>query len=154
MFALPAETGRRGERLLHDGCGIDKDLDVAAAILDQPAPQRFQPRLDQLVIVVAAGVDRNAAAPAIFQNRQRIVVGAIIDAKHDDRARRRPHRTRIAAPLGSRRHPFHVAMRAGGEVFAQPLRRQRNGIRPRHADGVKALPVRGPDQLSFQRGGS
>jgi hypothetical protein len=42
-------------------------------------------------------------------------------------------------------------MRAGGEVFAQPLRRERNRIWPRHTDGVEALRPRGLDQGGFQR---
>ena len=128
VLTLPAETGRGGKRLFHHCCGIDKDFDVAAAILDQPAPELFQPRLDQLVIIVAAGIDRNIAARAVFQDRQRILVRPVIDAEHDDRARLMPHRARIAAPLGIGRHPGHVAVRAGGEEFAQPLRRARNRI--------------------------
>ena len=104
LVCLPCQPSpaARGKRLLHHGGGIDKNLDVAAGGLDQPAPKLLQPRLDHLVIVVAARIDRNAAAHAVFQDRQRIVVRAVIDAEHDDRTHLRPHRARIAAARGIR----------------------------------------------------
>ena len=87
------------ERLLHHRGGVDEDLDVAAGILDQPAAELLEPRLDHLVIVVALGIDRDGAAQPLFQDRQRIVVRTIIDAEHDDRTHVGPHRARIAAPV-------------------------------------------------------
>ena len=75
-----------------------------------------------------------------LQDRERIRIRTVIDAEHDDRAHVRPQRARIAAPIGVRRHPCHVAVRAGGEELAQPLRRLRQDrVRPRDADCVKTL---------------
>ncbi len=64
VLSLPAETGLLGERLLHDCRRVDEDLDVAAAIFHEPARDRFQPRFDNLVIILAASIDGNRAAVA------------------------------------------------------------------------------------------
>ena len=72
VLALPADAGGRGERLFHHRRGVDEDLDLAAGRVDQPAANRFEPRFDHVVIIVAAGIDRDAAARAVFQDRQRI----------------------------------------------------------------------------------
>ncbi len=66
VLALPTETGGFGERLFHDGRGIDKNLDIAARSFDQPASKTLQPRLDDIVIVVAARIDRNSASRALL----------------------------------------------------------------------------------------
>jgi hypothetical protein len=42
-------------------------------------------------------------------------------------------------------------MGAGVEKFAQALGRLRNRIRPRHAESVKALRLRGGGQRRFER---
>ena len=118
VLALPAEAGRFGERLLHHRRGVDEYLDVAAGVFDEPAPEAFEPLLDQLVVVVALGVDRYGAARARFQDRQRIIGRTVVDAEHHHRAHLGPQRARIAAPVGVLRHPFHVAMFAGGEEGA------------------------------------
>ena len=86
VLALPAQPRRLGKRLLHHGRGIDEHLDVAAGLVDQPAAEILQPRLDHLVIIVALGIDRDGAARALLQDRQRIAARAVIDAEHDDRA--------------------------------------------------------------------
>ena len=150
VLALPAQPRRFGERLLHDGGGIDEHLDVAAGLFDQPAAEIFQPRLDHLVIIVALGIDRDGAARALLQDRERIAARAVIDAEHDDRAHFRPHRARIAAAVGLGRHPIHVAMSAFGEEGSQPLGGQRDRIGPRHADDVKALGAGGVGERGLQ----
>ena len=119
VLALPAEARGFRERLLHHRRSVDEHLDVAAGLFDQPAAEILQPRLDHLVVVVALGIDRDGAARALFQDRQRIAVRAVIDAEHDDRAHVRPHRARIAAAVGLGRHPIHVAVAAFGEEYAQ-----------------------------------
>ena len=65
VLALPAETGAGRQRLLHHRRGIDEHFHVAAGIRDQPARDVLQPRLDQLVIVVALGIDRDRGAVAL-----------------------------------------------------------------------------------------
>ena len=119
---------------------------------DQPAPKLLQPRLDHIVIIVAARIDRNAAARALLEHRERIVVRTVIDAEHDDRAHFGPQRARIAAPFGVGRHPFHVAVSAGGEKLAQPFADLRNRIRMRHADGVETLRAGGVGERGFEIG--
>ena len=150
VLALPAQPCRFGERLLHHGGGIDEHLDVAAGLFDQPAAKLLQPRLDHLVVIVALGIDRDGAARALFQDRERIAARAVIDAEQHDRAHLRPHRARIAAAVGLGRHPIHVAMGAFGEEGSQPLGGQRDRIRPRHADDVKALRPGGFDKRGLQ----
>ena len=73
VLALPAEAGRRGERLFHHRRGVDEHLDVAAGLHGEPARERFQSRLDDVVIIVALGIDRDRAAIAPLQDRERVV---------------------------------------------------------------------------------
>ena len=63
----------------------------------------------------------------------------VIDAEHDDRVHVRPQRARIGASIGVARHPIHVAMAAGFEECAETCGRARNGVGPRHAEGVEAM---------------
>ena len=142
------------ERLLHHRRGVDEYLDVAAGVFDEPAPETFETRLDQLVVVVALGVDRYGAARARFQDRQRIIGRTVVDAEHHHRAHLGPQRARIAAPLGVLRHPFHVAMFAGGEEGAQPLARARDRIGPRDPDNFETMGARGGGERALERGRS
>ena len=64
MFALPAQAGRLRQRFLHYRRGVDKNFDVAADLVDEPASEMLQPRLDHLVVIIALGVDRDGAARA------------------------------------------------------------------------------------------
>ena len=84
----------------------------------QPSRQHLQPLLDDVVIVVALRVSRDRAACACFENIERIFIGAVIDAEHDDRTHAGPQHARIHAP-------FRIAPRAS------PCRhgRRRRGIR-------------------------
>ena len=43
VLALPADPGAHRERLFHHRRGIDKDLEVAVAVLGDAARQRFEP---------------------------------------------------------------------------------------------------------------
>ena len=120
------------------GGGVDEHLDLAAGGRDQPSRQRLQPLLDQVVIVVALRIDRDRAARALGQYRQRIFIGPVIDAEHDHRTDARPQHARIGAALRICRQPVHVAMRAGIEEFAEMPAGIRNRIRTGHADAVEA----------------
>ena len=62
-------------------------------------------------------------------------------------------RAAIAAALGGRRHPVHVAVRAVGEETLEPRFRLGDGVGPRHADDVEAVRARLLDQRGFDRGG-
>ena len=131
MLALPAESSRLRQRLLHHRGGVDEHLDLAADGRDQPSRQRLQPLLDQVVIIVALRIDRDRAARALLENRQRIFVGPVIDAEHDHRAHAGPQHPRIGAALRMRREPVHLAMRAGVEEFVEMFCGIRDRIRER-----------------------
>ena len=73
VLALPAEAGRLRQRLLHQRRRVDEDLHVAMRRRDQPARQRLQALLDHVVIIVALRIDRDRAARALFQDRERIL---------------------------------------------------------------------------------
>jgi hypothetical protein len=51
-----------------------------------------------------------------------------------------------------RRHPRHIAVRAGGEKFPQTRRRQWDSIGPNDASDIKACRAGGNDQLRFNGG--
>jgi hypothetical protein len=51
-----------------------------------------------------------------------------------------------------RRHPHHVAVRAGIEKRAQPFRGQRNGVGPRDAGDVKTERARLRGERVLERG--
>ena len=138
VLALPAQPRRLRQRLFHHGGGIDKHLYLAAGCGDQPARQRLQPLLDQIVIVVALGIDRDRAAAALLQDRQRVLVGPVIDAEHDDGAHLGPQHPRIGAALGSSAKPVHVAVAASFDKDVKMFSgvADRGGIGD--ADGVEA----------------
>ena len=139
VLALPAEPGAGGQRLLHDGGGVNEHLHLAAGMGDEPARQRLEPRLDDLVVVVALGIDRDRAAVALREYGERIGVRPIIEAEHDDRSHLRPERARVGAALRTRCHPGHVAVRALGKEALEPRLRFRDGIGPDNADGIEAM---------------
>ena len=62
VLALPADPGRRGERLLHHRRGVDKHFQLARRSIDDESRQRLQALLDRLVIVAALGVGRDPPA--------------------------------------------------------------------------------------------
>ena len=75
VLALPAEAGRRGERLLHHRRGVDEHLDLdrlGTGRGDEPGGERLQLAFDHLVIVAVAGVDGDRAAVLALQRRERI----------------------------------------------------------------------------------
>ena len=121
VLALPAQSGRLRQRLFHHGGGIDEHLDLAAGRRDQPSRQRLQPLLDQVVIIVALRIDRDRAARALRKNLERIFIGPVIDAEHDDRAHAGPQHARIGAALGLAASQSMSPWRAGVEELAEML---------------------------------
>ena len=79
-----------------------------------------------------------APASAALERGERIGVGAVVEAEHDDAFGFGHQRPRIDPPLEGIGHPCHVAVRAfgepGGQTFARALRRLGRG----DAAGVEA----------------
>ncbi len=130
VLSLPAETGGLGQGFLHQGSGVHEHLHLAAQPGRHPAGKLLQPSLDQLVIVVALGVDRDRAAILAREDLQRVLVGTIAHTQHHRRARVRPHGSRMAPPLERRLHPVHGPVPPGLDELLQPRTR-----RPRLVDG-------------------
>src|SRR5260221_132980 len=110
MLALPADAGHLRQRLFHHRRGVDKDLELARPAPGDPARQRSQPFLDRVVVVATAGIDRDLAPLGIARGGERIVIGAVIHAEHDYRARVGPQYLRVAPPRPGRRGPAPIAL--------------------------------------------
>ena len=151
VLALPAETGFFGNRLFHHCRGVDEHFHLAASIFNQPARDLLEPRLDQLVIVVALGVDRDGGAVLARQDRQRVLVRPVIHAQHDHRAHVWPQRAGRGAALGRCRHPHHVAVGAVGEKTLQPRLGFRHGVGLGDAGHVEAACPRVFDERALDR---
>ena len=105
------------------------------------------------MIVVALRVGRDRAACAFFEKRERIFRRAVIEAEHDDRAHAGPQHARIHPPLGLRREPVHVAMRAGIEEFAKIFAGIADRVGIGHTDAVEAERLRLAHERGLQIGG-
>ena len=66
MFALPPKARKSRQRLFHQGRGIDKNLQFARLVCDDPTRENLQPGFDDIVVVRALCVDTDDAATAIF----------------------------------------------------------------------------------------
>ena len=141
MLALPAESRRFGERLLHHRRSIDEDLNVPARRIDQPARQRLEVALHEVVIVSALRIDRDAATLGPARERKRVGRRRIAHAERDHRPDLGPQTRGRGALLGARLHPQHVAMRALSQPFAQPFARLRSRVRARDAASGEAQPL-------------
>src|SRR5262249_42085574 len=64
MFALPSKAALSSKRFFHNRGCIDEYFHRAASVGRQPACQPFQAHSDNIVIVVASGVDRNSCVVA------------------------------------------------------------------------------------------
>ncbi len=78
----------------HHRRGIDEHLEVAPRLARQPAPQRFQRALDDIVIIAALRIDGDAAYLSLARQRQRIDRRRVAHAERD--------------------HAAHVAPQGGG----------------------------------------
>ncbi len=142
VLALPAEAGRLGQGLFHQGRGVDEHLDLAAEPGGHPAAELLQPALDQLVIVVALGIDGDRRPIPLRQDLQRIAVGAIAEAEHHGRARVRPHPLRVAAAPQRLLHPVHGPVAAGPDELGQARARRPRRLHRGEARGVEAEGLR------------
>ena len=147
VLALPAEPGARRQRFFHDRGGVDKELQRARPLRLNPKCQRLEAPLQRVVIVAAAGIDRNDAAVPAVGERRRVVGRGIVDAEHDDALRLGPEGAWIAAARGGPGEPAHVAVIAARKKFLESgaRRRDRAGLRQsrRHRS-----PRRAPDRGS------
>ena len=116
----------------------------------EPARQRLQLRFDDLVVIVALRIDRDGAALALLQNRERIDVGRIVHAQHDGGTHLRHQRARIGAALRRARQPVHVAMRAVGQKTCEPPPGERDRVGARHAHHVEAVHARGGGEFGLE----
>jgi hypothetical protein len=162
MLALPAEAGSLGQRLFHDRCRVDENLDVGTAFRSQLAGDLLQPALDHIVIVAVACVDRNRCAVGLFERFQRILGRAVIHGEHDDGSCFRPKHPWVATASKRLGHPIHCAVLSLGDERRQPAGGLRNGIGRRHRDRVEPQPpcfavdesakvLGGPLHLAVQR---
>ena len=90
VLALPAQTGAHGQRLFHDRCRVDKDFHLSLRFIDEPTGQRLQFLFNDIMIIAPLRIDRNHALIVIFQGRQGVAFGAVIDPQHDNALRFRP----------------------------------------------------------------
>ena len=128
MLALPAEPGRLRQRLLHDGRGIDEDLDVGAAARCEQPGDALQLALDDVVIVAPSRIERDRRLVRLGEHGERIAFAGIVHAEHDDGADLAPELARIGALRLPFRHPVHLALIAMGEPGFEALRRLRDRI--------------------------
>ena len=138
VLALPAETGLRGQRFFHHRRGVDEDLQFAAPARNDLLRQSLEAPLDQLVIVAVPRIDRDIAARALFQQRQRIVGGAVIQSQHRDAFHLGPQRLGAGARLDTLGEPAHVAVPALRQEFGEPLGGHGGEFRRREANRVEA----------------
>ena len=110
VLALPADTRPLGDRLFQYRGGIDEDLDLAAAFSDQPLSQLLQASFDQVMIIAMPRIHRDATSIWVAQGAQRVFVGAVVHAEHDDAFDVRPKRLRAHAAIKRALQPNHIAM--------------------------------------------
>src|SRR3546814_17813031 len=107
---FPYTTLFRSEVLFHDRRGVDENLPTCLQVVVQPARQRLQALLDEIVIVRVAGIDGNRRAVAALEEREWVLRRPVVLPQHDDGPRFRPQGPGIGAaiPLGC--PPVHVTM--------------------------------------------
>ena len=152
VLALPAEPRRCRQRLFHHRRGINEHLDFGPRCFgDQPARHPLQRPFDDVMIVAALRIDRDAPAVGVIGERQRIVRGRVAHPQRDHRSHLGPQPLRRSALRGAVFHPDHVAVAALGEPLFQSLGglRRRAGIGDPERD--KAMRARHRLQAVFQR---
>src|SRR5690606_38109995 len=110
MLALPAEPRLLRERLFHDRRGVDEDLEFARERGRDPAAERLEALLDEVVIVAAARIDRDHPRAGVGKRSARILFRAVVDPEHDDALRRGPQPGWRRSLRGARGEPAHVAV--------------------------------------------
>ena len=154
VLALPAEPRGLRQRLLHDGRGIDEHLErgrrlPGGSLRDQPAGERFQRLLDDIMIILPLRIGGEPADGGCIGQRARIARRGIAHAEHHHRSHLRPQRGGACALVRALGHPQHVAMRPLGEPGVQPRAGFGRGIGRR--DPARDEPQ--PGGFGLERGG-
>ncbi len=148
VLALPSDAGPLRQGFFHDRGGVDEDLERAAVAFGHPAAQPLQAFLDQVMVVAVARVDRDGGDIPALQGRERVHLRPVVLPQHDHAARFRPERARLAALLGARLKPAHVAMVTGGKEGLQAFGCSTSQIGRREANRIEPERERlGPDFL-------
>ncbi len=121
VFALPAEAGALGERLFHQGGGVDEDLDLGRQASGDLAGECLQTALDDFVIVVASGIDGDVAGGAVGHLGQGVSVGAVVHAEHDGGPGVSPHGRGVGTAFEGGLHPAHVAVTSSLDKMSELL---------------------------------
>jgi hypothetical protein len=127
VLALPAEDRPARRRGFSITAAVStKHLHVAAGMRVQPARQRLEPRLDDCRDSRRPAHRPRSRAVALLQDRQRIVVRAVVQPEHDD-----------GAHLG---HSARGSPRARPSLPSSPCRRgrlRRGTLQPLRASGSR-----------------
>ncbi len=122
MLALPPKPRRLRERLLHHGCGIDEHLEVdPRRFRHQPARERLQRALDDVVIVAALRIGRDTPHPALARQRERIGRRGVAHAERDHALHLGPQPGGRFAVVRALLHPDHPAVQPLAQPLLQPL---------------------------------
>src|SRR3546814_7293486 len=70
VLALPAEPGRRRQRLFHHRRGVHEDLHVLACARGEPRGDLLETALDQVVVVAVARIDGDCRPVALFRSEE------------------------------------------------------------------------------------
>ena len=138
MLALPAQPGLFRQRLFQQGRGVHEHLQLPSETALQPAAELLQTALDELVIVVALGIDADRALRGLCQDRQRITVRPVVHAEHDGRAGVLPHRLGMRPARGGLGQPVHLAVAPLGHEVGQPVAGGPGLVRSGEAADVEA----------------
>src|SRR5579885_3814631 len=84
-----------------------------------PLRQRPEAPFERLVVIPAAGIDRDDAMGRSGRLAERIGGGRIVDPEHNDGSRLGPQDLRVAATLGGGGKPAHIAVLAAGDKFLE-----------------------------------
>jgi len=149
VLALPAEPGGCGERLFHHRRGVDEHLELTRPARVDPARELLQALLDEIVIIAIPRIDRDGAALALGERRQRVLRGPVIDAEHDDAPRLGPECLRIGALIRAGGEPAHIAVMARLEKRREPRARLRRQHRRRKPHRIEPQRQRVPADRGF-----
>src|SRR4051794_20613689 len=138
VLALPADARGLRERLLHHRGGVDEDLELAAAVFDEPSRQSFQRLLEGLVIVAALSIDGHAPELGPGRECHRVGRRGITHRERDRGLCLGPERERRYALVGPRLHPSHGSVVTGLEPAHDVEPGGVGRVRAREAAGCEA----------------
>ena len=143
MLALPSKTRGLPQRLLRHGGCVDKHLNVAASLRNQPPRQPLEPFLHHVMIIAVLCIDGNCGLLRLLQNVQWILRRPIVLRQHNHRPRLWPQHLRRATPVRPCGQPSHLPVIPSIQKFAQA------GRHIRHIPGAAHLAGRKPFSQSL-----